>query len=147
MNLYIYIFVRVGGESRKTVRELGLESCTLFSSLFLDNTLQSFMPGRHGAPWTNGPPPSLISRRFNVFNPAKIVDNLLLPILGVLSSLLSPPPSPQTTLRAPQRLSTLPPPSPELCFYHTLLAHLPPIYPSFVSKSSDNGIFQSLFNL
>lgn len=98
------------------------------------------MPGRHGAPWTNGPPASLISRRFNVFNPAKIVDNLLLPILGVLSSPLPP--------RKP--LSALPnvfPPSPlaaplplELCFYRTSLAHLPrpSICLRFVSKSFRN---------
>lgn len=100
------------------------------------------MPGRHGAPWTNGPPASLISRRFNVFNPAKIVDNLLLPILGVLSS----PPSLPANHSPRSPTSFLPPPLPspplplELCFYRTSLAHLPrpSIYLRFVSKSFRN---------
>lgn len=52
---------------------------------------------------TNGPPGRLISRRFNVFNPAKIVDNLLLPILSGISVFLFLPCVP---LRFPISFST-----------------------------------------
>lgn len=63
---------------------------------------------------TDRQPASLISRRFNVFNPAKIVDNLSLPILGVLSPFLVPllpvsplhRPPPTATLDSLLRLSS-----------------------------------------